>query len=92
MDEIDALCPGECFFNLIPDTDLNKSKGADYYYKPETKDDKLFSRELPEHIMATEYSNTLKNCMQEAMKETFDLIESEIPALSSVASNLFWLH
>ena len=42
--------------------------------------------------MATEYSNTLKNCMQEAMKETFDLIDSEIPALSSVASNMFWLH
>lgn len=42
--------------------------------------------------MATEYSNALKECMQEAMKETFDLIDSEIPALSSVASNLFWQH
>jgi hypothetical protein len=30
--------------------------------------------------------------MEEAMKETFDLLGSEIPAASSVASSLYWVH
>ena len=30
--------------------------------------------------------------MEEAMKETFDLLESEIPAASSVANSLYWVH
>jgi hypothetical protein len=88
LDEIDGICPGDCFFELVPDSDLNKQFKTNCYYKPTAK----FSKELPEHIMAIEYSNALKECMQEAMKETFDLIDSEIPALSSVASNLFWQH
>ena len=88
MDDIDAICPGECHFSINLDSDLNKQYKTDCYYKPKVK----FDENLPEHIMATEYSNTLKNCMQEAMKETFDLIDSEIPALSTVTSNMYWEH
>ena len=88
LDEIDALCPGECFFELVPDDKLNEKHNTDCYYKPKTK----FSKELPEHIMATEYSNALKQSMEEAMKETFDIVNSEVPAASSVNTSLLWVH
>lgn len=88
MDEIDAICPGDCFFELVPDNKLNEKHNTDCYYKPKT----TFNNELIEHKIATEYSNALKESMQEAMRETFDIIGSEVPALSSVASSLFWVH
>lgn len=86
--EIDALVPGKCHFTIDLDLELNKKLKADCYYKPKA----IFDKELPEHIMATEYSNTLKDCMEEAMKETFELLNSDIPAASSVASSLYWVH
>ena len=88
MDEIDAICPGECLFELVPDIKLNEKNNTDCYYKPKNK----FDTELPEHIMATEYSNALKQSMEEAMRETFDIVNSEVPAASSVATSLFWVH
>ena len=86
--EIDALVPGKCYFTIDLDVELNKKLKTNIYYKPKAD----FSKTLPEHIMATEYSNTLKNCMEEAMTETFDLLESDIPAASSVANSLYWVH
>jgi hypothetical protein len=84
--EIDALVPGKCHFTIDLDVELNKKLKTNIYYKPD------FSKTLPEHIIAKDYSNALKDCMEEAMKETFDLLGSEIPAASSVASSLYWVH
>lgn len=86
-DEIDAVCPGDCSFELVPDNKLNKTD-TDCYYKPKA----TFNNELIEHQIAVEYSNTLKECMQEAMKETFDIVDSNVPALSSVSSSYYWVH
>ena len=86
--EIDAITPGECYFELVPDVKLNEKLNVNYYYKPKAK----FSKELPEHIMAEEYSKSLKQSMEEAMRETFDIVNSEVPAASSVASSLLWVH
>jgi hypothetical protein len=86
--EIDALVPGKCHFTIDLDVELNKKLKTNIYYKPKAD----FSKTLPEHIIAKDYSNALKDCMEEAMKETFDLLGSEIPAASSVASSLYWIH
>ena len=86
--EIDAIVPGECSFELVPDTKLNEKEQTDKYHKPKT----TFNSELAEHLMAQEYSNALKQSMQSAMKETFDLINSDIPSVSTVATSRFWVH
>lgn len=87
-DEICALIPGECFFELVPDVKLNEKNNTDCYIKFKT----TFDNKLLNHKIGIEYSEALKLAMTEAMTETFDIINSEIPAASSVNSSLYWVH
>lgn len=88
MDEINSLIPGSCTFQLVPDTDLNKKYNVDHFVKPKLSIDK----NNPEHLLAEEYGNTIKRSMEEGMKETFDIINSEIKPGATNENSPYWRH
>ena len=79
MDEINALIPGCCTFQLV------EEKG-----KWVTKT--IFDKENPEHLMALDYAKALEAAMTKGMQDTFDIVKSRIPAGSSCEVSLYWLH
>lgn len=88
MDEINALIPGDCKFELVEDKNANKKYNSTNFVKPKADKDS----NNPEHLLAEEYGNALKKAMEDAMQETFDIINSEIPAGATVENSLFWKH
>lgn len=88
-DEIDALVPGGGDFSLVPDERANAKANVDHFYKPKFS---MKANVNAEQAMGIVYSEALKKCMEEAMKHTFDLIDSSVPAGSSVATSYYWVH
>jgi DNA polymerase I-like protein with 3'-5' exonuclease and polymerase domains len=87
-DEIDAVIPGGCTFELVPDQKLNEKYKTDCYYKPTTN----FDKTNEEHLMALHYAQVLRESMEAAMQETFDIIESKVPPGAECKPSLYWQH
>jgi hypothetical protein len=87
-DEINALVPGQCNFELVPDTKLNEKNNTDCYHKPKT----TFDKNNPEHLMAQDYEKALENAMKLGMQETFDILNSEVPSGATCETTIYWKH
>lgn len=88
MDEINAEIPGDCNFKLIPDEKANKVYNTTNFYKPKT----TFDKDNPEHQLALAYKKALEESMMQGMKDTFDIVNSEIPPLATCEVSRYWVH